>query len=1274
MAPTGKQLTPEQISRMEENKRKAQEKLKAAQKPASSPLVQKSITSFFTPGSRSSTPLASSSTIGSQSPITPLNTSPLVPSSGNFRQRALDSLDVDSDDDVVMSLVDEGVPVAAPSASGHSGTMSPMEEDEEPGTRSKKRSKVAEEDEEETTSRENSKSIGKRRRLVRQSEVKSGDTEGDNVEQVENDDTDENVPDKGSDYEGGDGSDSESIEDFIVSDDDEEALYSSQKRSKSTSSKRGKSSSASNRGASKIVAVDSITTNVRKGSGSSVDEFRIGSPSTSRAGATDVQKRGDGDRVQRFVSPVTKTKQSGIENPIAVEKSSSNYDFLSEDRICDADGRRPSDPDYDPRTVFVPPHLFSSKNGFTEFEKQYWEIKSKFFDTVTFFKKGKFYELYDKDADIAHQQFDLRLAKTDRAHMRMAGVPEAVVDDWIAQFLAKGYKVAKVDQVETMVGKRIASKNGQGPKSKADSIIKRELTQVLTSGTLTDPTLLTSDMATYCMSIKEFVQDDENCPTFGVVFVDCATAQFNLAHFSDDVTRSTLETLLTQVQPKEIIFEKGCVSSRTSRLVKNSCPGAGWIGLTSEAEFWDSDRALLEIETGNYFQVRAADFVTPLECEHDLSWPPALSASKDKIELLSAFGGLLHHLRTLKLDRELISQGKFSLYDPMRRAGTLLLDGQTLKNLEILQNKDDASSRGTLLERIQNCSTPFGKRLLRRWLCHPLRNIADIEARLDCVDDLSKVPGLVETIDAKLRKLPDMERLLSRVHSGSCRPKEFVSLLKGMQLTLNVFDDVQPHLELLSASRLIALCKESIPVDLAELLDSCAKSFDVAKAEAENIIKPSTEADEVYAGCESEVGKAEKKLRDYLREVRSDVKCNTINFRDMGKDRYLFELPRKFSSIPHSWELRSQTKDVHRYYTAGLRRLVEELEEAEEMLKEAEKGAKARLYIKFDESNSKWSKAVNAVAELDCLFSLFKTKSVFGEPVCRPSFVDSMESVVEFEDLRHPCLTVAPGESLIPNDTVLGGDNARMILLTGPNMGGKSTLLRQVCVGVILAQMGCYVPAKSCRLKPVDRIFTRIGANDNILAGHSTFFVELSETSKILKEATQDSLVILDELGRGTSTHDGYAVAYSVLHHLVASIGCLGLFTTHHAMLTEEYKDNPLVSRCFMSFQNDDEKREVTFLYKLAQGVSRKSYGMNVAAMAGVPREVVDKAEAIAQEFETQQGLQRARARAVDTNLPVAVQADFAFLLENINSHGPLSTDGLLKELVLRWKGLKHAV
>lgn len=281
----------------------------------------------------------------------------------------------------------------------------------------------------------------------------------------------------------------------------------------------------------------------------------------------------------------------------------------------------------------------------------------------------------------------------------------------------------------------------------------------------------------------------------------------------------------------------------------------------------------------------------------------------------------------------------------------------------------------------------------------------------------------------------------------------------------------------------------------------------------------------------------------------------------------------------------------------------------------------ARMLGSFDEKAPLWRAAVERVGELDCLLSLYKASDSMRHPKCRPILTSSDSASFEAKDLRYPCLTEEREATFISNDISLGAgnggdDDPRLILLTGPNMGGKSTLLRQTCLAVVMAQVGCYVPASECRLSPVDRIFTRLGANDNIVAGQSTFMVELLDTARILREAGPHSLVIIDELGRGTSTFDGMAIAQSTLLYLTRVNRSIGLFATHYRPLAVDCAAEPRVSCQYMSCALEPSSRKVTFLYKLVPGISPKSYGMNVAMMAGLPTEVIDEAEAVAEKFD----------------------------------------------------------
>ena len=294
-----------------------------------------------------------------------------------------------------------------------------------------------------------------------------------------------------------------------------------------------------------------------------------------------------------------------------------------------------------------------------------------------------------------------------------------------------------------------------------------------------------------------------------------------------------------------------------------------------------------------------------------------------------------------------------------------------------------------------------------------------------------------------------------------------------------------------------------------------------------------------------------------------------------------------------------------------LKKLVQEYQETDEVKTCVLGSVFQRLMKKFGEDRGVWNQAIKSLAQLDCILSLVKSSRNFGEPLCRPHFVSASKGVFEAKELRHPCVSRLK-DVFVSNDVCIGGDNeAPFILLTGPNMGGKSTLLRQTCVAIIIAQIGMFVPAESLKLSCFDRIFTRIGANDNIAGGQSTFMIELSETSRILKEATPKSFVILDELGRGTSTFDGLSIAYATLHYLSRFTNCLGLFSTHYQLLAKDMENDPLISLYYMACETTS-KKDITFLYKLTKGACLNSFGINVASLAGLPSKVIDLAEKMA--------------------------------------------------------------
>ncbi|KAI2638422.1 DNA mismatch repair protein msh6 [Xylaria nigripes] len=1017
------------------------------------------------------------------------------------------------------------------------------------------------------------------------------------------DEDDYQEPDKSGDFE-----EDDDMADFVVSDDSDVPLRKRKRQTKvPTSRKRSYVSSPTH----KIE-----TSDIEE------DEPMVDLPPTSTAKKWAYDPDSIDPVKPRIAIP---SKQVASKVKAHVREPEERYPWLAS--ITDMNRHPPDHPDYDPSTVFIPPMAWSN---FSAFEKQYWEIKQKLWNTVVFFKKGKFYELYENDATIGHQLFDLKL--TDRVNMRMVGVPESSLEMWQNQFVAKGFKVARVDQMETALGKEMRERDDGKPK-KQDKVIRRELACILTGGTIVDGSMLQDDTATYCVAIKESVVGD--LPAFGVAFVDAATGQFFISEFQDDIDLTKFETLVAQTSPRELLLEKSHISTKALRILKNNTsPTTIWNYFRSGTEFWDAEMTNRELACNGYF--------ASSDNEDKEAWPKTLLEAKDKDLLMSALGALVQYLRVLKIERNLLSQRTFTWYNPIHKNGTLILDGQTLINLEVFANSVNGGVEGTLFSILNRCVTPFGKRLFRQWVCHPLCNIQKINERLDAVDIFNADVNVREQFSSQLAKMPDLERLLSRIHAGACRAEDFVKVLEG-------FEQIEYTMSLLSSlcggkgllDRLISLMP-----DLNEALFYWKSAFDRRKAREEKILVPERGIEADFDRSHDAVIDIKEDLESLLDKKKIELKTKSIKFTDVGKEVYQMEVL-KSVNVPKDWQQMSATANVKRYYFKELTGLVRKLQEAEETQSQLLREVSLRFFKRFDVDYETWLQAIRIVSQLDCLVSLSRASSSLGEPRCRPVFVDEERSAVEFTELRHPCM-LNTVDDFIPNDVVLGGDSAKINLLTGANAAGKSTVLRMSCTAVIMAQIGCYVPAVTARLTPCDRIMSRLGANDNIFAAQSTFFVELSETKKILSEATPRSLVILDELGRGTSSYDGVAVAQAVLHHVATHIGCIGFFATHYHSLATEFENHPEIRAKRMQIHVDDENRRVTFLYKLEDGVAEGSFGMHCAAMCGIANRVIERAEVAARAWEHTSRLKESLERAREgCYIPLGVLSDVAALLDD---------------------------
>ncbi|CAA7264271.1 unnamed protein product [Cyclocybe aegerita] len=1067
-------------------------------------------------------------------------------------------------------------------------------------------------------------------------------------------------------------------DDFIVPDDSEEESYS--KSAKSSSRRSSMSSRCSTASEDDEEAgfdeddldLDDDLPKKSKSKGKTTTKSAGSKKSTKTAGDA-----GSGGAFN-FLTAAEQREQGKKDEKKAAE---SPYGFLQD--VRDKDGRKPGDPDYDPRTLLVPKSAWAS---FTPFEKQFWEIKQNHYDTILFFQKGKFFELYEDDARIGHQEFDLKL--TERVKMCMVGVPESSFNMWASKFLAKGYKVGRVEQAETALGAemRMAAEKEEGKaKSKfkakpaaGDKIVRRELNKVYTNGTLVDAELLTDEQAGHCVSIVEATtvsadgSDPDSERKFGICVLDCATSEFNLSLFEDDVCRTRLETLMRQIRPKELFYSKGLVVHQHSKVVKTVLPsGCLWTSLRP-VEGFKYEETLDELKS--IYPPGPGEDVTMDESDASYavlpeSVPLPIRNMVEERLAIEALGSMIWYLRQLNIDKEIMSMKNFNIYDPMKKGMGLTLDGQTLAHLEVLLNNEGGDD-GSLLKLLGRCVTPFGKRLFRIWLCMPLREISDINARLDAVQDIMNHPTFEATFTEVAKGLPDLERIVSRIHAKSCRVKDFLKVLKAFRKLSKGMAKLADESESFESKTIFGLLRGA--PDLLPNLQTVESMFEPAGDEKADELIPRDGKDERYDEVVEEIDSLEKNLEDELKKMEKSLGLKLAYWHSAigNKEIYLVETSSTVdkAKIPKDWTKSGGTKAKNRYVVGGLQKRVRQLKEARENRSTAIKAFKFRLYAEFDTDRALWLRAIRVFSELDCLFSLAKSSMAIGEPSCRPEFVGNDEALLDFQELRHPTLCLSTSlRDFIPNDIKIGGDAGKIVLLTGPNMAGKSTVMRMTATGVIMAQLGMLVPASSARLSPVDMIVTRMGAYDNMFSHASTFKVELDECCKILRNATPRSLVILDELGRGTSTFDGMAIASAVLHELSTHTLPLSFFATHYGSLTDDHAYHPNIRTMYMSTLVDDKKHELVFLYKLVNGVAESSFGTHVANLAGVPLDVVQRADVISKDFaeKFKEKLQIKQEQQASARMPLVAQADFAYLYKLGTGQLQLPEDPIRRKEVL---------
>ncbi|KAL6487650.1 hypothetical protein MHYP_G00042760, partial [Metynnis hypsauchen] len=891
-------------------------------------------------------------------------------------------------------------------------------------------------------------------------------------------------------------------------------------------------------------------------------------------------------------------------------------DWLQDGKRKDARRRRQSDEDYDPTTLCVPEDFL---NRVTPGMRRWWQLKSEMFDAVLFYKVGKFYELYHMDAVIGVNELGLTFMKGTWAH---SGFPEIGFSRFSDVLVQKGYKVARVEQTETPEMMEARCKTMARP-TKFDRVVRREVCRVITRGTQTYSVLdgaPSEAQSKYLLSVKEKNEEESagHGHIYGVCFIDTSVGRFHVGQFQDDRHCSRLRTLVAHYVPAQVLFERGNLSAETRKIFKAALSSVMQECLNAGSQFWDAQKTLK-------------------------TWQKKTTSKKARKQELLSMANFEEYIPADVEMEQSESASSFFAQTHQR----MVLDGVTLANLEILQNGSSGGLEGTLLEHLDTCCTPFGKRLLKQWLCAPLCNPTSINDRLNALEDLMGAPAQATEATELLKKLPDLERLLSKIHSmgtplkGQDHPDsravlyeeivyskrkiaDFLSALEGfkaMQEIVSLMESISDRFQSKLLKQVVVLktkSKDGLFPDLTPELNRWDTAFDHQKARTTGVITPKAGFDPEYDQALSGIKDCERGLQDYLDRQKKRLGCKTLSYWGTGRNRYQMEVPDSVSE----------------------RNIPEEYESWEEKRDAALKDCMRRLFYNFDKNYRDWQTAVECMAVLDVLLSLTRYSQSGDGPMARPEIVlpSSSPQSSPFLDLRgsrHPCVTKTFfGDDFIPNDIFIGcpgteeeegedGQSAQAscVLVTGPNMGGKSTLMRQCGLVVILAQLGCYVPAESLRLTPVDRVFTRLGASDRIMSGESTFFVELSETASILLHGTNHSLVLLDELGRGTATYDGTAIASAVVKELSERIRCRTLFSTHYHSLVEDHAQDPAVKlghmACMVENECEDPSQEtITFLYKFISGACPKSYGFNAARLASIPEEVIQSGHRKAREFE----------------------------------------------------------
>jgi DNA mismatch repair protein MutS len=806
-----------------------------------------------------------------------------------------------------------------------------------------------------------------------------------------------------------------------------------------------------------------------------------------------------------------------------------------------------------------------SKEKGTPVRRQYLDIKNQYPDSIIFFRLGDFYETFDEDAQTVSRVLDIVLtSRTVGKGVRvpMAGIPHHALENYLSRLIERGYHVAICDQI------------GDVP---VNGLMPREVVRVITPGTIVESSLLPGDGNNYLASL---VIDEHRA---GIAYVDITTGEFAVTEIQEKYIEDLVRSELLRLNPAEILLAEG------SQLNPD-----GYSSHFTEFPAWrfEEERCLDVLK--DHFRVKTLDGYGVR------GFPYAIRAA----------GAILQYLEQTRAESLQLLTGlsRYSLEEFMT------LDAATRRNLELTETIRTGTAVGSLLGILDQTITPMGKRLLRQWVSKPLLDVEKIRNRHDGVELFFEDGLLRGETREKLKGLGDLERLSNRVAGGTAHPRDLVGIretLSQLPGIRNLFPDKSKK-----GSFLGALFKDfSLCSEVLNLISSALEDEPPAVLGKIGIIKAgySEELDKILSNT--------KHARDWIANLESVERKKTgIEILKVSHNKvfgYYIEVTRaKADQVPDHYIRKQTLVNAERYVTPELKEYETQVFNAEDQIKEVERKLFIELCERLSIQTARLITAARVMAKLDVMAALAEIAATQG--YIRPNVVK--EDVLEIIGGRHPVVEqTLPGSRFVPNDTIFESGE-RIRILTGPNMSGKSTFLRQVALIVLLAQTGSFVPADSARIGLIDRIFTRIGAQDEIHAGQSTFMVEMVETANILNHATPRSLLILDEIGRGTSTYDGVAIAWAVIEyiHNHPDKRAKTLFATHYHELTELPELLPGIRNYKVSVS--EEEGTVVFLYKIAAGGADKSYGIHVAQIAGMPPTVTLRAEEIMHQLELSSG------------------------------------------------------